>query len=166
MRILLFLGLGMLVTSLTPLPMSVLSTFDSSRRMSKPEFRGIYTTIYRAPDLAQAKAWYSRAFGVEPYFDEPFYVGFNISGYELGLQAEEGENRAGRGGVVAYWGVENADQAVAHLLQVGAILHGDVQDVGGGIRVGTVSDPFGNVLGIIENPDFRPQGSSGDGAHH
>lgn len=48
-------------------------------------------------DLASAKAWYSKAFGISPYFDEPFYVGFNIGGYELGLQREEtpkGENIA------------------------------------------------------------------------
>ena len=46
---------------------------------------GLRTCIYPVPDLAAAKAWYARAFGVEPYFDEPFYVGFEIGGYELGL---------------------------------------------------------------------------------
>lgn len=124
--------------------------------MSQSAFRGLYTTIYRTPDLAQAKAWYSRAFEVEPYFDEPFYVGFDVDGYELGLQPEEGENRAGPGGAVAYWGVGDVDRAMARLLELGASLHDQVRDVGGDIRVAMVKDPFGNVLGLIENPHFEP----------
>ena len=47
-------------------------------------FQGLRTVIYRVPDLAKAKAWYTEAFGVAPYFDEPFYVGFQIGGFELG----------------------------------------------------------------------------------
>jgi predicted enzyme related to lactoylglutathione lyase len=146
----------LLLPGCTPVRQGLPST-RIAEPMNPSSFRGIYTTIYRAPDLAQARAWYSRAFGVEPYFDEPFYVGFDIQGYELGLQPEEGENRAGAGGAVAYWGVGNADQALAGLLELGASLHGAVQDVGGGVRVATVKDPFGNVLGIIENPSFRAE---------
>lgn len=123
--------------------------------MSASAFRGIYTAIYPVSDIVQAKTWYSRVFGVEPYFDEPFYVGFSIRGFELGLQPEDGEHRAGQGGVVAYWGVANADQSFARLLELGASRHSDVQDVGGGIRVATVKDPFGNLIGIVENPTFQ-----------
>jgi predicted enzyme related to lactoylglutathione lyase len=126
-------------------------------------FKGIFTAIYRTPDLARAKAWYAEAFGVQPYFDEPFHVGFDIGGYELGLQPATGGDTAGPGGVVAYWGVADADSALAHVLKVGASLHEGVQDVGGGIRVATVRDPFGNVIGIIENPHFQ-QGRSQPGS--
>lgn len=117
---------------------------------------GLRTVIYRVPDLARAKAWYSAAFGVLPYFDEPFYVGFNIGGYELGLQP------AAEGGVVgsnveAYWGVAHADQAFRDLLEKGARAHSPVTEVGGGIRVATLRDPFGNIIGIIENPHFQVQ---------
>jgi predicted enzyme related to lactoylglutathione lyase len=56
--------------------------------------------------------------------------------------------------VVAYWGVDDADAGVAHLLDTGAGRHADVQEVGGGIRVAAVKDPFGNVIGVIENPNF------------
>jgi ketosteroid isomerase-like protein/predicted enzyme related to lactoylglutathione lyase len=119
-------------------------------------FLGIFTAGYRVPDLAAAREWYSRALGGPPYFDEPFYVGFDVSGYELGLQPQEGHERSGAGGVVAYWGVPEADLAVARLLELGATLHSGVQEVGGGIRVATVLDPFGNVLGLVENPHFRP----------
>jgi predicted enzyme related to lactoylglutathione lyase len=118
------------------------------------KFKGIYTAIYRVPDLPAATAWYSRAFASRPYFDQPFYVGFNIAGFELGLQPEEGESTAGEAGVQAYWGVDDADAALAHLLESGATEHSAVQDVGGRVRVASVKDPYGNVIGIIENPGF------------
>jgi len=59
---------------------------------------GLATVIYHVPDLDRAKAWYATAFQQQPYFDEPFYVGFNIGGYELGLHPDESGTRAGRGG--------------------------------------------------------------------
>jgi predicted enzyme related to lactoylglutathione lyase len=58
--------------------------------------------------------------------------------------------------VQAYWGVPDADAEVARLLALGASVHDPVKDVGGGIKVGSVWDPFGNVFGVIENPHFRP----------
>jgi catechol 2,3-dioxygenase-like lactoylglutathione lyase family enzyme len=67
-------------------------------------FQGLRTAIYHVDDLDKAKAWYSAVLGKQPYFDQPFYVGFNV---------------------------------------------------GEGIRVATVLDPFGNVFGIIENPHFK-----------
>jgi predicted enzyme related to lactoylglutathione lyase len=122
--------------------------------MSPPPFLGLRTAIYPAPDLARAKAWYSAVLGVAPYFDEPFYVGFNVGGFELGLDPDTSDQPPGAAGSLAYWGVENADQAWAHLLKQGAAPLSPVREVGGGIRVATVKDPFGNVLGIIENPHF------------
>jgi predicted enzyme related to lactoylglutathione lyase len=116
---------------------------------------GLRTAIYIVPDLGRAKAWYADVLGFGPYFDEPFYVGFEVGGYELGLMPAEGAAAAGAGGVRVYWGVEDADAGLAHLLARGATAHEPVQDVGGGIRVASVLDPFGNVLGVIENPHFR-----------
>ena len=49
-------------------------------------FLGLRTAIYHVADIGTAKSWYSSILGFGPYFDEPFYVGFNVSGYELGLQ--------------------------------------------------------------------------------
>ena len=115
---------------------------------------GLRTVIYKVPDLARAKAWYAEAFRVQPYFDEPFYVGFNIGGFELGLDPDESGATAGPGGSVAYWGVEQIDIAVAQFAAAGAKLVAAVQEVGGDIKVATVSDPFGNLIGLIENPHF------------
>ncbi|PYI64046.1 MAG: hypothetical protein DMF07_07900 [Verrucomicrobia bacterium] len=55
---------------------------------TSPHFHGLRTAIYRAPDLDKAKAWYSRVLGIAPYFDQPFYVGFSVGGYELGLDPD------------------------------------------------------------------------------
>ncbi len=117
-------------------------------------FQGLRTVIYHVKDLDRAKKWYTGALGFPPYFDEPFYVGFNVSGFELGLQPDEPGATRSITGVTAYWGVENADAAFEHLLKLGATEHESVQDVGDDIRVATVLDPFGNVFGVIENPHF------------
>ena len=121
-------------------------------------FLGLRTVIYKVGDLDRAKGWYSKAFGIDPYFDEPFYVGFNVGGYELGLDPDTSTGKPGPGGVTAYWGVENAEKALAHLLEAGAKPHAGMQDVGEGIKVASVQDPFGNLIGIIENPNFRLPG--------
>lgn len=114
-------------------------------------FLGLRTTIYPAPDLAASRAWFSALLGADPYFDEPFYVGFDVAGYELALDPA-GDVATGP---VTYWGVPDVDTALAQLLAIGATAHSDVHDVGGGIRVATVLEPGGAVLGIIENPHFR-----------
>ena len=116
-------------------------------------FQGLRTVIYHVSDLEKAKEWYSRVLKVKPYFDKPFYAGFNVGGYELGLDPDmEGVSRGGS--VVAYWGVADARSALGRLLELGATAHSPVQDVGDDVRVATVTDPFGNIFGIIENPHF------------
>lgn len=118
-------------------------------------FHGLRTVIYAAPDLAKAKAWYSSVLGIAPYFDQPFYVGFNVGGYELGLDPDTSASPGGPGGATVYWGVTDANAAVERLLSLGAVSRTAVQEVGEGIKVGTVLDPFGNVFGVIENPHFK-----------
>jgi predicted enzyme related to lactoylglutathione lyase len=116
-------------------------------------FLGLRTVIYHAPDLAKAKAWYASAFETAPYFDEPFYVGFEIGGYELGLDPNVAHVTVGDN-AVAYWGVPDIAAAHAHMLAHGAEPRHAIQDVGDDIKVATVADPFGNVIGLIENPHF------------
>jgi predicted enzyme related to lactoylglutathione lyase len=117
-------------------------------------FQGLRTVIYQVPDLAAAKAWYTTAFGLAPYFDEPFYVGFEVGGYELGLHPYESGVQVGNN-AVAYWGVPDIEAAYRQMQQQGAAARDPIQDVGEGIKVGTVADPFGNVIGLIENPHFK-----------
>ncbi len=123
-----------------------------------PHFLGLRTVIYHAPDLGRARTWYSSVLGLVPYFDQPFYVGFNVGGYELGLDPDSSATAGGAGGSVAYWGVADASSALERLLSLGATARTDLQDVGDGIRVATVFDPFGNIFGLIENPHFKLPG--------
>ena len=119
-------------------------------------FLGLRTVIYHVPDVQKAKAWYTEAFGQAPYFDEPFYVGFEIGGYELGLHPGMDGVTVGNN-VVTYWGVPDIDKAYQHMLDRGATAREPVTDVGGDIKVGSVADPFGNVIGLIFNPHFAPK---------
>lgn len=112
---------------------------------------GLRTVLYPAPDLVAAREWYARVLDARPYFDEPFYVGFNVGGFELGLVPDA---EPGLDGTQALWGVDDADAALERLVILGATVLEPVKEVGGGIRVAAVKDPFGNRLGIIENPHF------------
>jgi predicted enzyme related to lactoylglutathione lyase len=113
---------------------------------------GLRSAIYPVKDLAAAKKWYSDVLGVVPYFDDPSYVGFSVGGFELGLLVH---GEPGATGVRAYWGVPDAQQEYDRLIALGAKPSEGVADVGGGIKVGSVIDPFGNVLSVIENPHFK-----------
>lgn len=112
---------------------------------------GLRTALYPAPDLARAKAWYHQVLGVAPYFDQPFYVGFEVGGFELGLLPDATPATAGP---QPLWGVTDIDTAHAKLLAMGAAPLDPIADVGEGIRVAAVTDPFGNRLGLIQNPHF------------
>jgi len=114
---------------------------------------GMRTVAYPVGDkLAEAKAWYSAVFGKEPYFDEPFYVGFEIGGFELGLMPN---GEPGTNGSLMYWGVDDVAAEVARVVGLGATIHSPIQDVGDKILVVDLLDPFGNVLGLIYNPHFK-----------
>src|ERR1700689_4383464 len=107
---------------------------------------GMRTAVYDAPDIAKAKVWYSKVLGEQPYFDQPFYVGFNVGGYELGiLPAKDSAAKRARAGV-AYWGVEDAQASYKRLVDMGASPLEEIPDVGGGILFGAAGGPFGNVL--------------------
>lgn len=119
--------------------------------MPETKLLGLRTVIYAAPDLINTKEWYTKALGIAPYFDEPFYVGFNVGGYELGLDPNA---MLAKGSTLTYWGVADIESGLQRLLDLGATPHADVQEVGDGIKVAAIEDPFGNVIGLIENPHF------------
>ena len=115
---------------------------------------GLRTTIYKVSDLQKAKKWYTKAFSIAPYFDEPFYVGFNIKGYELGLLSEE-DSIPKSDNVLSYWGVKNIEEEYLNFLEKGALVHEKPTHVGGEIWVASVKDPWNNVIGFIDNPHFK-----------
>lgn len=116
---------------------------------------GLRTVVYKIPNLTKAKEWYAKAFNTQPYFDESFYVGFNIGGYELGLLPYEGEEVIHGNASTVYWGVEDIGTALERLINLGATLEEEPSDVGDGVTVATIKDPWNNLIGLIYNPFFR-----------
>ena len=112
-------------------------------------FKKLRTVIYYVPDLQKAKAWYSKLTGVQPYFDEVFYVGFDFNGCELGLHPQDETVTTGNQ-TVSHWAVDDIENCVKKLVEEGATVLYDTSDVGGGIKVATVIDPWGNAVGLIE----------------
>ena len=117
-------------------------------------FKKLRTVIYKVSDLQEAKKWYIKATGIKPYFDEPFYVGFNVGGYELGLLPEN-VPPATADNVLSYWGVNDIQKSYDDLIALGATEHEKPTNVGGDIVTATVRDPWGNVIGLIYNPEFK-----------
>lgn len=121
----------------------------------KTSILGLQTVIYKVSDIAKAKDWYSNAFQATPNFDQPFYVGFTVGGYELGLLLDEKSIVEKSENIVAYWGVENIESEYKRFLELGALENVPPKDVGGGIITATVKDPWENVLGLVQNPHFN-----------
>ena len=121
--------------------------------MTPSAFLGLRTVIYYVPDVVKARDWYAQALGIKPYYDTPYYVGFNVGGFELGLHPKEG-TPSGLGGGVAYWGVDDIVGCWQQLIALGATSISEARDVGEGIMVATVADPFGNHVGLIKNSSF------------
>jgi predicted enzyme related to lactoylglutathione lyase len=113
-------------------------------------FLGLRSLIHPAPDLPAAKAFHTAMLGKEPYFDEPFYVGYSVGGFEFGLWPA-GDPAVGP---VTYWGVTDIEAALAHVVRLGAVPRGGISDVGEATRMVDVAAPTGDIFGLIENPHF------------
>ena len=124
----------------------------AKKAAKSPTLRSIRSVIYQVDDLAMAKAFYAAILGKKPYFDEPYYVGFDVEGQELGLHPDISKIRPGAGGAVAYWRVDDLGATWQHVLSLGADAVDSPHDVGGGISTAIVSDPCGNLVGLIQTP--------------
>ncbi|MEO8404345.1 MAG: VOC family protein [Chitinophagaceae bacterium] len=112
-------------------------------------FKKLRTVIYHVNDIEAAKAWYIKATGIKPYFDDAMYVGFDINGFELGLDPDPKFFSKGNNSV-SYWAVDDAEKAAKKLTDIGGKLVQPRSNVGGDIHVAIVEDPFGNHIGLIE----------------
>ena len=123
--------------------------------MKKQKILGLRTTIYKVSNLEKARNWYTEVFETEPYFNENYYVGFNIGGYELGLLPEDTPTTKKPESVLTYWGVNEIEKVYNHFLKCGALEHEKPNNVGGELMVASVKDPWGNIIGLIYNPEFK-----------
>ena len=111
---------------------------------------GLRTVIYPSLDLAASTQWFTDLLGFGPYFDQPFYVGFNVGGYELGIDP----NADPALGAQSYWGVTDIAAAWSDLIAAGARPNSEIVETGDDIKVASVLEPGGTFLGLIENPHF------------
>ncbi len=116
--------------------------------------RKLRSVIYHVNDLQKAKEWYALVTGVQPYFVESYYVGFNIYGCELGLDPSTDEVKGGTQSV-AYWLVDNIEESVEKFTKHEAKVISPVTEVGEGVKVATIQDPFGNCIGLIQENNTR-----------
>ena len=117
--------------------------------MSGSATQGIQTVLHPVSDLAAAKAMYSALLGVPPQTDSSYYVGFEAAGQQIGLVPGGGPD--GMTSPVAYWHVPDIEAKLAEVTSAGATLKEPAHDVGGGRLVATVTDPDGNVLGLLQD---------------
>jgi predicted enzyme related to lactoylglutathione lyase len=117
--------------------------------MTGPSTQGIKTVLHPVSDLAKAKAVYAALLGVPPESDSSYYVGFEVGGQHIGLVPGGGPQ--GMTTPVAYWHVEDIEAKLAEVTAAGATVKEAVHDVGGSRRVATVTDPDGNILGLIQD---------------
>ncbi|MGW3311576.1 VOC family protein [Streptomyces sp. NPDC001073] len=111
---------------------------------------GLNTIIYPVKDLDAAKALFGALLGVEPYADESYYVGYKVAGQDVGL--DPNGHARGMTGPVPYWTVDDIRTRLAAMVEAGAELVQDVQDVGGGKLIAFVKDADGNFVGLTQNP--------------
>lgn len=122
-------------------------------------FRGFANTSFYAADLAAAKEWYATVFGVEPYFEVPGYLEFRVGDDfdEVGIidAAYAPPGAAGSpAGAIVHWHVDNLADEFARLLSLGATEYQPIIERGSDLNTASVVDPFGNILGIMNNPHY------------
>ncbi|MFF4503808.1 VOC family protein [Streptomyces sp. NPDC001401] len=111
---------------------------------------GLKTIIYPVKDIARAKSLFSALLQVEPYADEPYYVGFKDAGQDVGL--DPNGHAKGLTGPVPYWHVDDIRGRLAALVDAGAEVVQDVQDVGNGRLIASLKDADGNLVGLLQDP--------------
>lgn len=117
--------------------------------MADSSTQGIRTVLHPVSDLAAAKAVYTALLGVPPQTDDSYYVGFEAAGQHIGLVPGGGPQ--GITSPVAYWHVADIEAKLAEVTAAGATIKEQPRDVGGGRLVATVTDPDGNVLGLLQD---------------
>jgi predicted enzyme related to lactoylglutathione lyase len=125
------------------------TTSTQGENMTDSSTQGIKTVLHPVSDLGAAKAVYAALLGIEPQTDGPYYVGFDAAGQQIGLVPGGGPQ--GMTSPVAYWHVSDIEAKLAEVTAAGATVKEPAHDVGEGRLVATVTDPDGNVLGLLQD---------------
>jgi len=110
--------------------------------------KGVKTVIYPVKEIVTAKKMFRNLLGVEPYADQPYYVGFKLGDQDIGLVPNS--SAQGQAGMTAFYHVDDIKQSLQLLLDAGAKVLQEIRDVGAGRLVASVRDPDGNIIGLIQ----------------
>lgn len=137
----------------------------------KTMLRGMANVSYWADDVKEARKWYNEVFGMEPYFqrpdpENPAYIEYRVGDYlhEVGIVDKRympNPSQESPGGIVLYWHVDDIQKTMERLLSMGAKEYMPIMERGEGFVTAAVTDPFGNILGIMYNPHYLDILSSG-----
>ena len=108
--------------------------------------KGIKTIIYPVKDITQSKTLFRKLLEVEPYSDQPYYVGFRIGDQDIGLVPNSPE-----AGMTAFYHVDDIRNSLQILVDTGAKIIQDIKNVGGGRSIASVKDNDNNIIGLIQN---------------
>jgi predicted enzyme related to lactoylglutathione lyase len=125
------------------------TTTTTGVNMTTSTTQGIKTVLHPVTDLAKATPIYAALLGLAPQADSAYYVGFEAEGQQIGLVPSGGPQAMTS--PVAYWHVDDIEAKLAEVVAAGAVIHEPAHDVGGGRLVATVTDPDGNVLGLLQD---------------
>src|ERR1700733_467814 len=117
--------------------------------MTDSSTEGIKTVLCPVSDLDRATAVYAALLCTPPQHESSYYVGFDAAGQHIGLVPGGGPQAMIS--PVAYWHVPDIEAKLAEVTAAGATVKDPVRDVGGGRLVATVTDPDGNVLGLLQD---------------
>ena len=108
--------------------------------------KGVKTIIYPVKDVSQSKTLFGKLLGVEPYSDQPYYVGFKIDDQDIGLVPNNPE-----AGMTAFYHMDDIKNSLQILLDADAEIIQDIKNVGGGRLIASAKDKDGNIIGLIQN---------------
>lgn len=112
--------------------------------------KAIAAVMIHVPDWKEGLVWYEKAFPDAKRINYPEY---NFECLELhGVQIEvvNADEKVGVGpfGLAVDWEVENFDEAINHLIALGATLYRGPGELEYGRRMCKLKDPFGNLIGL------------------
>lgn len=127
--------------------------------MKRNQFLGVATVTYSSNDLIKAKEWYSNLFNIPPYFEVNGYIKFRIGvdSVEFGIVDSKytGNNSStSTAGAIVYWQVADIDTVSNEIIKTGGSIHQPKTNRGNGFVTASFIDPFGNIIGIMQNPHY------------
>ena len=108
--------------------------------------KGIKTVIYPVKDVNESKTLFRKLLEVEPYADQPYYVGFKVGDQDIGLVPNNPE-----AGMTAFYHVDDIKNSLQILIDGGGTIIQDVKNVGGGRLIASIRDKDSNIIGLIQN---------------